>query len=682
MNATTSSGPNRDRDPRDHPYPGLRAFTRAEGDVFFGREREAADLRSLWLANRLTVLFGQSGAGKSSLLNAGVIPGLPSEVDLLPVGRLAPAPISASASGHGDNPFTFALLSMWSPGSGADRLRSATLAEFFADRSPLLDEFGEPMTILAAIDQFEELFTASPQLWRHRDAFIADLSAALTASPQLRVLVSMREDALASLLPYESRLSPPPRRRMGIQALAPAQALRAVVEPLRSTDRSFAPGCAEKLIDEMRTVHAVGPDQPEPFLDEYIEPVQLQIVCSALWVALPEDVRVVTDAHVREYGDVDQTLSAFYAGAVADVARRFDVDERELRSWIERTFITELNTRGTAYEGAGEVGGMRIEIARALRDLHLLRVEHRLRARWYELQHDRLIAAIQQDNRGTEWGPEQDASMYLRAAQRAMVAGEFRDSMAWSRRAVDAAVHGGDQRNQAEAEFLLGQAAGMLGDEAASDLHHARAIELFEVLRDEPAVVRTTAGWGDVLLAKGRPDRSLELYEAAVRRAPSDRAALEGLANVLWRLGQLRAATDVYERILAESPGDVSALGARGQLMAELQQPQRAITDLERALAQSPDPDRLPDLRSARALALAQLGRHPEAASELQAAIDADPRSARTYLRGGRTTMLQGEFGQARRLLELHRQVGGQELYPYEAETAADLERRLSPAGP
>jgi WD40 repeat protein len=55
------------------PYPGLRPFTEAESDLFFGRELHTAQLRSKLESNRFVVVVGTSGSGKSSLVRAGLI---------------------------------------------------------------------------------------------------------------------------------------------------------------------------------------------------------------------------------------------------------------------------------------------------------------------------------------------------------------------------------------------------------------------------------------------------------------------------------------------------------------------------------------------------------------------------------------------------------------------------------
>ena len=56
------------------PYVGPRPFGRDEKDLFFGRDREARDLCSLVVAHPIVLLYAASGAGKSSLLNASLIP--------------------------------------------------------------------------------------------------------------------------------------------------------------------------------------------------------------------------------------------------------------------------------------------------------------------------------------------------------------------------------------------------------------------------------------------------------------------------------------------------------------------------------------------------------------------------------------------------------------------------------
>src|SRR5215471_993964 len=69
------------------PYLGPRPFELNDRHLFFGREREAHELSSLILANRITVLYAASGAGKTSLINAGIRPLIEDELEVLPTAR-------------------------------------------------------------------------------------------------------------------------------------------------------------------------------------------------------------------------------------------------------------------------------------------------------------------------------------------------------------------------------------------------------------------------------------------------------------------------------------------------------------------------------------------------------------------------------------------------------------------
>jgi len=71
---------------RQRRYPGIRPFETAESHLFFGRDRDVRDLNVLIMLERMVVLFGRSGYGKSSLINAGLLPMLSqiSELDETP----------------------------------------------------------------------------------------------------------------------------------------------------------------------------------------------------------------------------------------------------------------------------------------------------------------------------------------------------------------------------------------------------------------------------------------------------------------------------------------------------------------------------------------------------------------------------------------------------------------------
>ena len=371
-----------------NPYVGPRPFEREDAPRFFGRTREFRDVVSLVIAQRVLLLYSASGAGKSSLLNAGVLPLLEEEkdVDVMPVAR-----VRADDPPTNGNVFVFGLLSSLDGGAAAN----LSLAELLAGR-PNRSRTGLRALV---VDQFEELFTVHPGRWQDRPGLFEELREAMEHDPGLRIVLAIREDFLAELDPFAAMLPGGLRTRFRLERLDRASALAAVKNPLAGTDRSFAPGAAEALVDDLLRLRVdTGRGESEEVKGEYVEPVQLQVACRTLWADLPADVSEITTQQLSAYADVDQVLARFYDDAVATAAGTSRRRERHVRAWVEETLITPGGTRAAAYAAANDTAGMPNEIVRTLEDKRLIRAEYRAGARWYELTHDRLIGPIRRSN--------------------------------------------------------------------------------------------------------------------------------------------------------------------------------------------------------------------------------------------------------------------------------------------
>lgn len=142
-----------------NPWPGLVAFTEELQEFFYGRADEADDLLRRVGRKNLTVLFGQSGLGKSSLLQAGLFPRLRAE-GYLPVAiRLDHA---ASAPSLAQQVTTRVTRAIGDAGGRAEVTVSdgtETLWEYFHRRTLILQSAdGRPIRPVFVFDQFEELF--------------------------------------------------------------------------------------------------------------------------------------------------------------------------------------------------------------------------------------------------------------------------------------------------------------------------------------------------------------------------------------------------------------------------------------------------------------------------------------------------------------------------------------------
>ncbi|MBG0830315.1 tetratricopeptide repeat protein [Planomonospora sp. ID67723] len=599
---------------QEQPYVGLRAFRRKDSDRFFGRARESRELADLWQANRLTILYGPSGAGKTSLIHAGVLPLLdPGTTDVLPIGRVSHGSAFPSAALSQHNPHVFALLSSWAPVETPTRLAGLTLRGFLQGRPRRYDPYGDPVLTLVAIDQAEELFGDFAHRQPYREWFIGQLVDALDDDPNLRLLISIREDYLAAILPHEPKLSGMPRGRFPLGFLDPAAAVRATEGPLEDTWRSFAPGAADALVQGLRMVRVGRMLGQEVVADaKTVEPVHLQVVCSAMWRFLPADVEVITSDHVRRFANADRSLTDFSEQMIGEVAHaHYGDDADRLRSWLRRNFITDLGTREIVYQGETLTAGEPNYVIRALVERHILREEIKAGTRWCELSHDRLIQPITQNDRTTEQversdGPEE----YLRAAELALRDGEFGLAAKHAEEALERC--GDNTRLRAEIESFIGNVAHRREDYEKAVTHYRTAAVLFETLGATSAVGRLLAGIGRLRLAQGRPSVAVRELLSAIRRVPNDAAIQTELAWALWHDGHPDAARDVLDDVLSREGNTAEALRARGEILAVTGQGNAALRDLERIR-----PLQWPSARAAYALALSLTARAAEAEREI-----------------------------------------------------------------
>jgi tetratricopeptide (TPR) repeat protein len=379
------------------PYVGPRPFEREERQRFFGREREASELLSRVIAHPAVLLYSQSGAGKTSLLNASLIPLLEKEgFEILPTARVRGLGAKDIPSEEIPNLYVFNVLMSWA-GSKADpqSLAKMSIADFLNSEERPVGREGMPAPRVAVFDQFEELFTFYPERWNERQNFFEQVSEALERDRLMRITFVMREDYIAELDPFVSVLPEKLRTRFRLERLREEAALEAVTEPLDGTGYSFAPGVAEQLVNNLLKVPVETAAGVATVTGEFVEPVQLQVVCQTLWQKLDHSVsKEITLDQLKAFGDVDLALSGFYETAILTVSAEAGLNEGLLRRWFEHTLITPSGTRGTVFRGREETGGIPNAAVDKLVDQHLIRGELRGGARWYELTHDRLIEPI------------------------------------------------------------------------------------------------------------------------------------------------------------------------------------------------------------------------------------------------------------------------------------------------
>jgi tetratricopeptide (TPR) repeat protein len=643
------------------PYPGQRPFLQTDHDIFFGREIESAALLELWQNHQIVLAAGPAASGKTSLLQAGVLPMLArNRAHALPPGRVSYGTTFPTTALPRHNPYTLALLRSWSRGEPPTRLVDLTVSDFIRAYAQT-----HPGPVYAAIDQVDDLQADANPRQAHRDKFLAELADAVQAEPSLHLLLLSRDDT-AGLV--SAKL--PGAARFDLAALTRPGAIEAVAGPAAGAGRPFADGAAQMLITDLQTSRIAIVDGAERrVVDDRVEPSLLQAVCGQLWDSLPADTERISIRDVRLFGDVDKALAAHCGRVIAAVADDFDRPVAGIRRWLQRTFITELSTRGMAYQGVAETARVPNAIAQALEDRHLLSGSLRSGSRWYELLADRLIQPLRDAK--DELPPTADPTEYLAAAEQALA----RDELDVARRHARAAMRSSGQtdlRLHAETESLLGNIAAERGESTEAKIeaesHYRAAAGLFEALRDTPAVAAHLAAVGQLLIAQERPEDALDELKSAIDRMPSDPVFQTDLAIALWQLGESRTAVAVLTSVLSTDGGNRVALRARGEILADLGEARRALLDLDRVTLES-----WPSTRAARGLALAKLGHQSSANLEVDEAVEEAPSNGAVLLHAARAKALNGDDHAAEDLAWRAVDATDPGLPPHHREVALDL---------
>lgn len=390
----------------ENPWLGLSSYSEESRAYFQGRDDEAAELARRVQRKLLTVLFGQSGLGKTSLLRAGLVPRLRGEgfcpvyvrVDYSPESPPPSEQIkqaifkATAAAGH------------WTrPGSA---IEGESLWEFLHHRGDLLrDAEGRTVLPLLIFDQFEEIFTLAQadDAGRLRaKTFLADLADLVENRPPValeqridndqvdagqfdfaradyRVLIALREDYLAHLESVKATMPSITQNRMRLARMTGAQALSAVVQP---GGRLVSQEVAESIVR-----FVAGGSELQ---NAEVEPSLLSLICRELNTVRIAQGRKEISADLLA-GSRDTILTEFYERALADQpagVRRVIEDELLTDSGYRESLAEERVVKALAAAGASP------DALAKLVDRRLLRIEDRLDMRRVELTHDVLCSVV------------------------------------------------------------------------------------------------------------------------------------------------------------------------------------------------------------------------------------------------------------------------------------------------
>lgn len=233
------------------PYPGLRPFAEHEWSIFFGRERMLDEVVRLLLKQQLVVVHGDSGCGKSSLIQAGVLPrlrhesargrvrchtctALPREG---PLANLARAVAGIDGRPH-DAALTLEVRRILNFGRDAAASLAALLRREVDGHSCIL------------IDQFEELFEHSRRHGPEEARLITQLLIGLFEErpPGFNVIITMRSEFLGACARFPGFAETVNATQYLLPRMTHADLVRAIREPAQLYDGEVSAELTERLI--------------------------------------------------------------------------------------------------------------------------------------------------------------------------------------------------------------------------------------------------------------------------------------------------------------------------------------------------------------------------------------------------------------------------------------------------
>lgn len=376
----------------DSPYKGLNAFDDSELDalLFFGREREREIVTANLVASRLTVLYGPSGVGKSSLLRAAVARSL---------RALPEEPLVVVFSSWSDDPAAALAGDVVSLGNGSSSPSGHGLLD-------VLEDAQDGRDVYLVLDQAEEYF-----LYHADDAgpgsFAETLPALLSRPLRLNVLVSLREDSLAKLDRFTGRVPGIFANTLRLDRLDRQAATAAIVRPveryaeLTGETADVESALVARVLDDVGAgrigAGLGGEGAVETGRDgARIEAPFLQLVMQRLW----EEERAVGSRTLRvetldRLGGAQQIVEEHLAGAM----ERLTGPQKDIASRLFNHLVTPSGTK-ISHEVSdladfGEVSTDEVTpVLTSLADRRILRSLEEGSATRYEIFHDVLAEPV------------------------------------------------------------------------------------------------------------------------------------------------------------------------------------------------------------------------------------------------------------------------------------------------
>ncbi len=341
----------------NNPWLGLESYSINDAYRFYGRDRDIELVSNAIYDNFITTIYGISGAGKTSLLNAGLTPALIAE-NYLPIRvrlihntdksystQIIEAVSNAIESVGGEVEYEGAI--------SLDEVVEQEKLWFFLHTRRFWSKHNYSIRPVIFIDQFEELFTKNDDTYKI-SLFFEMINAIQYDTPPSntkdllengtdyfelqcntsRIVFVIREDFLARLEDYSYGIASLRRNRIGIKQMNGHQALEVILNP---NPNLITREGALKILSKVSGKEVIDSDRSLGRLS--VDTSILSLFCSELYQrAVEENSDTITTNIIEEFGS--NIISHFYAKCMSQVPS-------SLATYLEKHLLTSNGFRNS-----------------------------------------------------------------------------------------------------------------------------------------------------------------------------------------------------------------------------------------------------------------------------------------------------------------------------------------------
>ncbi|MBL7807028.1 MAG: hypothetical protein JNN28_04400 [Saprospiraceae bacterium] len=541
-------------------YPGLQPFSTEQQDLFFGRTNDTGNFLSLILLEKICVLYGRSGHGKSSLINAGIIPELENKNKklkkfLFPINiRLNNWGAQSGQSIYEKTQF-FIKQQFEANGFNNKNLEGLELPLSlwgYMKRWELPTEIA-PILIF---DQFEEFFSYPIEQQERFKIELAELLYAdypefidqnenhlsktqldfLSERIDVRAVFSIRSDRLSELDKLKDRLPAILHKRYELKAMDYTQAKEAIVNPAAfnsftteyiSKPFTYSISALDTMLKELSGKNTE---------DERIETFQLQIVCSSLEKRIVDTGKELINK--EDLPNFNTVYEDYYKGRIMDLSPS---DQPLARKILEQGLLLIEDSTGESRRISRDAGEL-MQAFKApqtlldnLEKTYLIRREvNSLGSFSYEISHDTLIGAIISQKKQRE---EREGAIE-RALQEKKRRVQERKQKLRLAGAVGIAALGFGLAALAWVKSEEAKSQQRLAEQAKNEAIASQkaALDALQALQDEQkrSKAKDWENFGDSYMSLGKFKEAQENYQKAVAETP-DTAVIQELKKKIER---------------------------------------------------------------------------------------------------------------------------------------------------